>query len=182
VRRQEFTFAKNGWVGKSLEVTGTSFRVAEGTERIPDIRVGVNVIETDPSVYEWSLTEELTVYDVPATPSQTPYNPAPPTNMTLTSGAGTAVIGADGAVTPRIEVQWNTPADVLTKQIQIQYQLLGAGVWLSAPSVDVSLNLGYISGVVAGQQYNVQIRSARANGAVSVWEHLRIVKVLDADG
>jgi hypothetical protein len=164
-----FTFAANGWSGKTLEVNGVGFQIGEGPDGVPTITIGVNVNETEASVYEWSTTEELTVYDVPATPTQVPASPAVPTNMSLLSSAGTAVNGADGQLTPRIEVQWDTPEDILTTQIQIQYQLVGASVWLAAPAVDVSLNLAYLSGVIAGQTYNVRIRSVRANGNASDW-------------
>jgi len=169
----QFTMAAYGWTEKTLEVTGISWKIADSGGSGPQsLRCDVSVIETDASVYEWSTTEELTVIDVPATPTQTPYNPAPPTGMTLTSGAGTAVVQPDGSVQPRIEVQWDTPLDILTKQIQVQYQLVGASSWVSVPLVDVSLNMMFIGGVVAGQAYNVQIRSLRANGAFSAWEQI----------
>lgn len=169
----QFTMAAYGWIEKTLEVTGISWNIADaGSVGAQSIRCDITVQETDSSVYEWSVLEELTVIDAPATPTQTPYQPAPPTDMTLTSGAGTAVVQPDGTVQPRIEVQWNTPLDILTKQIQVQYQLVGATSWISVPLVDVSLNSMFISGVVVGQQYNVQIRSLRANGAFSVWEQI----------
>jgi hypothetical protein len=171
----QFTLAQTGWTEKTLEVTGFSFRIqdSKGNGGAQSITCGVNVQETDISVYEWSTVEELTVADAPASATQTSYNPAPPTSMSLTSGAGTAVVNLDGTVQPRIEVQWDTPLDVLTKQIQIQYQQVSPlGPWISAPPVDVALNLGFITGVVVGQQYNVRIRSARANGAVSDWEEI----------
>ena len=66
------------------------------------------MIETDPSVYEWSPTEELTVYDVPSTPAQQDYTPAPPTNMSLTSSLATALIGLDGVVQPRVGAVGNS--------------------------------------------------------------------------
>jgi hypothetical protein len=169
----EFTFPAQGWTEKMLEVTGINFRVVQDQSGTPSVRCSVPVIETDESVYDWNPTaEELTVLDVPASPNQVPRVPAPPTDMALTSGASTAVIGADGSVQPRIEVQWSTPQDVLTTQIQIQYQQVDAASWISAPSVDVSLNAGFITGVVAGQQYNVRIRSVRANGATSAFEEI----------
>jgi hypothetical protein len=168
----QFTFGNNGWSEKSLEVTGFGFHVAQDSSGAQSLRCNVAVIETEESVYEWDLVNELTVLDVPASPAQTTYDPAPPTNLTLTSGATTAIVNADGTVQPRIGVAWDTPLDTLTKEIQIQYQQVGAAVWLSAPSVDVALNLGYISGVIAGQQYNVRIRSVRANGAFSDWSEL----------
>ena len=165
-----FNFVNNGWNDKLLEVQNFGFKVTEAQDGSPSIGVSVAVAETDPSIYAWNPTlEELGVSDQPDATPQTNYIPAPPTDMTLNSSAATAVLNADGTVTPRIQVTWDTPMDALAKQIQIQYQPVGSPVWLSAPSVDVSLNLGFISGVVAGQQYNVQIRSARANGAFSVW-------------
>lgn len=166
-----FTFPGLGWTDKLLEVTTVNFRVDEDQESgTQSIRVSYGVRETAETVYDWNPTaEELTVYDVPASPVQAPLTPAPPTNMSLTSSAATATQGLDGSIVPRIELQWDTPQDVKTTQIQIQYQAVGASVWLSSPSVDVSLNLAYISGVVAGQAYNVQIRSVRPNGSVSDW-------------
>jgi hypothetical protein len=166
-----FTFPELGWANKSLEVTSVSFRVDEDQESgTQSIRVSYGVRETEASIFDWNpALEELTVYDVPASPVQAPLIPAPPTNMTLTSGAATATHGLDGTVTPRIEVQWDTPQDAKTTQIQIQYQEVGASVWLMPPAVDVSLNLAYISGVVAGSVYNVRLRSFRSSGAVSDW-------------
>lgn len=166
-----FTFPGLGWEAKLLEVTSVNFRVDEDEDTgAQSIRVSYGVRETAATVYDWNpAAEELTVYDVPASPVQAPLTPAPPTNMSLTSSAATATTGIDGSIVPRIEVQWDTPQDVKTTQIQIQYQPVGGSVWFSSPSVDVSLNLAYISGVVAGQAYNVQIRSARPNGSVSDW-------------
>lgn len=165
-----------GWTGKVLEVIGTSFVIQEGSGEgdAPSIRYKMTVQETDPSVYEWSTTEELTVYDIPANPAQTPAIPVAPTNMQLTSGVGTAIVGADGSVQAVIVVSFDTPEDPLAVAVQVQYQQVGTAPWLSAPSIDISLNSGQITPVIAGQLYNVQIRTARASGAVSPW-----VQILD---
>jgi hypothetical protein len=164
-----FTFAANGWTNKYLEVTGVSFEI--GTGENPAITAHFEVIETDPSVYAWNpAANELTVYAIPATPTQQPRIPAPPTNLVLISSAGTAIIGVDGTVTPRIEVTWNTPLDVLSTQILIQYQPIGAATWTTAGYVSVDLNAFYIGQIIAGQQYSVRIASIRANGAISVWD------------
>jgi hypothetical protein len=168
----EFTFPAQGWTEKTLEVSGMNFRVVEDQGGAPSVRCSVSVIETDESVYDWDTVNELTILDAPAAAiAQNPI-PAPPTDMVLTSGAVTAVINADGTVQPRIEVQWSTPLDVLVTQIQVQYQQVGAATWIAAAPVDASLNQTFIPGVVAGQQYNVRIRSARANGAVSAFEEI----------
>jgi hypothetical protein len=167
----QFSFPAMGWSNRVLEVVGTNFTVDEtGDEKVPSIRASMQVQETDASVYEWSPSEELTVYDVPATPTQSPAVPAPPTNMELVSGAGTAVQTADGVLHPRIEVTWDTPEDVRVTQIQVQYALTSnPTVWLDSYLVDVANTAMFIPGVVAGQEYNVRIRSLRASGVTSPW-------------
>ena len=169
----QFTFAVLGMSERLLEVTGTTFHIVDGEDGVQTIGCAMQVQETDPGDYEWSPTEELTVYDVPATPTQTSYYPAPPTSMTLTSSAATALITLDGVVHPRIQVQWDTPLDILVTQVQVQYAaVFNPTLWIDAGLVDVANNLTYISGVVAGQQYNVRIRSLRPNGATSAWEEI----------
>jgi hypothetical protein len=171
----DFTFPYLGWTNKILEVSGATLSVDEDQESgAQSIRASFNVNETDPSIYEWSTIEELTVYDVPALPSQTPLTPAPPTNMVLTSGPATAIVDTTtGAVSAVIQIGFNTPLDNQVVQIQVQYAPAGTGNWVSAPAIDISLNIGLISGVVAGASYDIQIRSTRANGVSSVWvQHL----------
>jgi hypothetical protein len=166
----DFNFPYLGWSNKVLEVSGASLSVTEDQDSgAQSIRASFNVNETDPSIYEWSTIEELTVYAVPALPSQTPLTPAPPTNMALTSGPDTAIVQPDGSLESVIRVTFDTPLDNLTVQIQVQYQQVGASTWLSAPAIDISLNVGLISGVIAGETYNVQIRSTRATGVSSEW-------------
>jgi hypothetical protein len=82
------------------------------------------------------------------------------------------VNGADGVVRPRILVQWTSPADQFVTSgghIQVVYQPNGANYWLDTPLCDGSATQTYIADVVAGQTYNVMVRSKRANGANSDW-------------
>jgi hypothetical protein len=177
----QFTFAENGWTDKLLELDNTRFRIDAGSSgedggepQAPRLYVEQTMIETDPSVYEWSTAEELTVYDVPSMPAQAPYTPASPTAMAINSGADTAVVGADGVTTPRALVSWTAPLDIRVTQVQLQYQAVGAASWTDAGTVDVGLFASYVTGVIAGAAYNFQIRSLRSSGAVSPW-----VQVLD---
>jgi len=174
----QMTFPELGWTNKVLEVVKPTLSLEEGSgeDEPPSLQLSFDVQETQASIYDWSVVEELTVYDVPAAP-QTTLTPAPPTNMSLTSGASTAVIQPDGTVLPRIRVEWDTPLDILTKQIQIQYRKSGDAQWISAVPVDVLLNFAFINDIVAGDQYDVRIRSARANGAVSAWLEIDLYTV-----
>lgn len=165
-------FGLFGWTEKTLEVTGfrTVPQVDTYGEKPPQITVEVDVAETDASVYEWNATDELTVNTTPALGGSVPYTVAPPTSVVLDSSAATAVVGADGVVTPRVKVTWDSPADAYVTQIGIEYATAGSGNWIDAgPLVDVSVYQAFIPGVVAGQSYDFRIRSLRSNGAASVW-------------
>ena len=165
-----FTYQKNGWNEKILEVDTVKFEITEGNEdQPPSVRAEFGVIETEASVYAWHTGEELSVYSVADIPAQTNYTPLPPTNMVVTSSSATAFTALDGTVTPRTEIAWDTPYDTLTRQIQVQYKLSTDTVWIQAGSCDVSLNSFYVNNVIAGSSYDFRIRSVRANGAYSDW-------------
>lgn len=166
----DMTFPSRGWANKLLEVVKTDFLIDRDASGMPMVKTVLSVQETAASVYEWSGSEELTVYDIPVnpTPAQN-YTTAPPTNVTLLSGAGTALVGADGSVTPRLQVNWDTPEDVRVAHIQTQYRLTGASSWTDGGTVGADSNLMFLAPILAGQTYDVQIRSLRSNGAPSVW-------------
>ncbi|RZU39322.1 fibronectin type III domain-containing protein [Edaphobacter modestus] len=161
------------WTNKLLEVNGVTFRVDDVQDGgAPEIRVSFAVNETNASVYEWNPEDELTAYDVQAVPpGQAPAVPPPPNNMQLNSGPAFAIVGADGSVTPVIEATWDTPQDSQVTQIDVQYRVSGSGDagWRASSSVDISINIALITGIVSGGTYDVRIRSTRASGVSSGW-------------
>ena len=168
----EFSFPELGWTDKQLEIFSTNFRVESGDEKTPRVRVDFGVQETDPSVYAWTpSTDELTVYDLPAGagPSTAPRQPAPPTSLTAVGNV--YLVSSDGVtVVPRIGLNWIAPADSITDLIQIQYAVAGSGSWVDDGSVSVAVTADYITGVLAGTSYDVQVRSVRSStGATSGW-------------
>jgi hypothetical protein len=165
------TFPQQGWNNTMLEVTGTNFIVDDqGGDKAPRIMFQVDVQQTDPSVYEWSVREELTVYDVPANPNVgSPSVVPPPTSVSVASNQTTVVVASDGVLTPQLLVSWLPPADPTITRFDVQFQVNGAASWSNAPSVGGDQSYDIISGVVQGTAYNVQVRSVRANGAASVW-------------
>jgi hypothetical protein len=172
------SFAQLGWSSYALEVSGEPQLTCSEAEfdeegkvvRAPELSLQVPVQDTSSTVYaDLGSGEELTPYDVPSTTNQAPYIPAPPTSMTLVSGAATAVEGADGVTIPRVLVEWTDPADILAVQVIIQFQLHAAGSWQTGGIVPVGDEQAFVGGVVAGVVYDFRICSLRANGAVSEW-------------
>ncbi len=162
------TFPEYNWAQKQLEVASTRFSFEQQGNTLA-VRFEAHVQETDASVYEWSTTEELTVYDVPSNPVQMPNTIAAPTGVTLSSSSATALLGADGINYPRLLVTWVPPADVRVVQVQIQYQQVGASSYTDAGAVGASNDHAYVGNVLVGTSYDVQICSLANNGATSVW-------------
>ncbi|QMV19702.1 hypothetical protein GOB94_14120 [Granulicella sp. 5B5] len=170
------TLPQNGWAEKTLEVIGCTFRVISkdadpgAAPTAPEYRLTFSVGETDSSVYaDFGTGEEQTIYAVPAIPQQISSIVVPPTAMAIESDASTAITALDGSVQPRAKIIWDTPADGFATQIESQYRVTGTSTWLAGPVVSIALNQLFIAGIVAGAQYDFQIRSLRPNGASSVW-------------
>lgn len=166
----QMTFSGQNWVEKQLEVVSTQLALDDSNHEAPVIRFQCGVQETEQSTYEWSTTEELTVYDVPANPLVGgTYTVPPPTSLTLLSDLTTALMALDGVLTPRILASWTPPGDVLVTQYQVQYKLHADTVWSTMPTVDFTVFQTLITGVVAGAVYDVRVQAMRPNGAQSTW-------------
>jgi hypothetical protein len=169
------SFPALSWTSKLLEVSSLKFtpKIDESGDNPPTFQINVGVSETDPSIYEWSTSEELT-------PLATNYAGTlsnggqfvGPSALTLASGTSNAYVGADGVVYPRILASWTAPSTLteIAQKIQVQWQpTTGWTYWTDAQEADVSNTSILISGVVAGHSYNVRIRSKGAGGQYSPW-------------
>lgn len=180
----QMTFPELGWTNKYLEVTKGEFFLKETrgqNDQTAALALGWNVTvrETDPSEYAWSLSEELTPYDVPAFPGSIATAPAAPTGLSLTDDSSTAVLQQDGSTMPRLLVQWTPPADNLVNlsgKIQVRYQDADgtylSGAWISAADVTGDATYCYINGIPPLQHVTVGLRSMRSNGQTSDWVYV----------
>ncbi len=164
-----------GWSNKLVEITAHRLTLNKQQSEGNDVTLlgcELDVQETDPSVYEWSASEELTPQGFQQSSLPNVSNPVAPGSVTASSGSATTIVGADGVARSRILVTWTTPADGYVTsggQIQLQYQPVGATTWTALPNVDPTVTQAYIDGVTDGQQYVVQIRSVNAAGVPSAW-------------
>jgi hypothetical protein len=190
-------------VNKNLEVEKLQFVCdsdggGEGDDgpSAPRIALAVSVNETDPSIYEWELSEELTPYDVAAAPGSAPYTVPPPTGVSITLDSSTVIMLANGGSIQRALVNWTPPADPYVNvggTIQVQYQLLnlsnsrgigqpemlssfsGGGhiyfptAWVDAGSLSGTSTYTYVQVPAGYNAIRVQVRALRSNGAASVW-------------
>lgn len=175
----EFNFPEMGWTNKVLEVGQFQFALEPvkqpGGEEVMALTVIVPVQETDISVYSWASGEELTPYSVPALPGNVSVV-QPPTGLTLTDNATTAIMQSDGTVMPRLMVSWTAPNDAYVTangSIQLQWRdhagTFQSGNWIDTPPLSGDAAYAFIDSISSVASVDVQIRAVRPNGAASVW-------------
>ena len=175
----EMTIPYLGWVNKLLEVSAHRLTInqqqIEGGGQVMMLGCEIDVQETDPSVYDWSATEELTPQGFQQSVLPDTSKPGKPESPTVTSDATTASVGADGIATSRILVTWTAPQDGFVTNgghIEVQYQPASSpasDTWTPVGKFDPSVTQAYIDGVTDGTDYNVRIRSVNAAGVPSDW-------------
>jgi hypothetical protein len=169
----EFTYPRFGWSNKLFEVQQTRLNITEPKQgEAARIFLEMDVAETDPSVYSWSVTEELPLNDnLPPTLPNMAYC-QPPSSITLESDASTVITGADGLQRSQIKVSWVNPTDAFITRggkIELQYQVTGAASWAPWSQFDGGITQAYLGQVNDGVNYTVQVRAVNTSGAYSVW-------------
>lgn len=161
-----------GWSGKPFELIEFSLKIERGDDGglgfVPDLVLQ----ETDSSIYDWSTDEEETKDPAPNTTLPHPRTVAPPTSLTLTSGATTVAAQADGTVVPRLRLAWTAPADqavISGGLILIEYKRSADSDWSQWSPVPGGQTFDFITDVVVGTNYDVRIRAQNNFGVFSAY-------------
>jgi len=168
----EFTYPRYGWVNKTFEVLSSQLVSQAGANgEPPTLGVDLELAETDSTVYDFSVAEEMTPADTPSPAIDTGQIVNGPQFLEIESGPTTAYVGSDGLAIPRIFCFWQAGPDITSGgTIRIEYQKVGDTFWIPAGTISGDQTSCYITGVVAGEQYNVQVQGFRASGAGSGWQ------------
>ncbi|WP_263354186.1 fibronectin type III domain-containing protein [Acidicapsa acidisoli] len=176
------TNPKYGWNNTTFEVLSATM-INESNSDNPRLYMQLDLALTDPSIYDWSTSEELsaTGYIQPDNTGGT-HTATQPNSLTLYSGPGETVGGttypstilstASGINRNSLLVTWVQPNDIFVTSaghIEIQYQLNGSSTWIDAGKVSGNATSFTIPNVTEGSEYNVQIRSVNMVGTTSAW-------------
>jgi hypothetical protein len=178
----QLSHPRYGWVLKNFEVLASRF-VIDGSNGAPMLAVELDLAETDPSIYNWSITEQLTPQGYAQIDNMSGVNSvSPPEGLVLYSGPGvttsgitypdTVSVGADGIARNSMYVLWTPPNDAFVTeggQIEIQYQPAGASTWIEVGKFHGATNSCFINNVSDALSYNVQIRSLNVGNYASDW-------------
>jgi len=170
------------WVNKNFEVLSSRFVQEKSASGAPLIAVELDLAETDPSIYGWSIGEELTAQGYAQPDSVGNRVCSPPEKVIVYSGPGetingvaypsTVTIGADGSTKNSLYVSWIEPNDrnVLSGgHMEVQWQRAGDSSWTAFGKFDPSVSCCFIPSVSEGSSYNVQVRAVNCASVPSIW-------------
>jgi hypothetical protein len=177
----QLTHPRWTWLNYNLEVLSSRL-VVDKSNGAPRLGVELDVADTDPSILNWSIAEQLTPqgYAEPTNVGNSVCQP--PDHPTTYSGPGIVIsgvtypstisTGSGGQVQNSIYVSWNAPNDTNVTQggyLEVQWQLAGATTWNGLGQISPSSTCIFINGVNAGANYNVQVRAVNCAGVPSPW-------------
>ena len=123
--------------------------------------------EVDDSVYDFDTSEETAVDPAPNTRLPSPFTQnKPPTNLLLESGNDALRVSAVTGVDVRIRANWTAPINSFTLFYEIEWKPSSEANYQTAV-VSNSSTQYFISGVTAGDVYDVRVRAVNSMGIKS---------------
>ena len=144
----EWTSARNGYVSKLFEVAKVGVDPAS-------LAVTLSVREVDPTDYDWTAGDQITV----AAPSETVFE-VPADSVPGFAVSGVPILDAAGALRrPAIRIDWDTSLPGATA-VRYQARLLSTGAGVADGST-ANVDDGFktlSAGILPGQSYQVRTR------------------------
>lgn len=116
-----------GWSDKPFEVAESTLTIEQDDQGNPYLGVNLTLRETDPSVYDWSTSEEQAVDPAPNTNLPDPFTVGPPGAISVEEEI--YVTRAGDGVKTKANLSW-LPATVgMVREYQVEYRLSGEASW-----------------------------------------------------
>ena len=177
----QLTHPRYSWATKNFEVSASRF-IVDKSGPAPRPYIELDLAETDPSIYDWEITEQLTPQGYKQPNNVGVMICAPPEGVDCYSGPGETVGGvtypstiastAAGIETNSIYVSWTQPNDanvVDGGHLEVQWQPNGATAWNALANIAPTASSIFITGVTDGAEYNVRIRAVNCANVPSAW-------------
>lgn len=149
---------KFGWVEKEFEIT--DWRLVPGAhESAP--RVSLKMRETSAAAFAWDGDERDILSDVSILPD-------PTLNLAVANIQVVPFtrVNEDGTVITGAGVSWDASDNAFITGYEVQYRLLSASAYTTQATPDTSLE---IAPLVAGETYEVRVRSVSDSGRKGKW-------------
>lgn len=160
----DLTIARYGWTNKLFEVVDFVFVVVDGGSEAPSLGIDLTLRATDSSVWSWSSSEEVIVYDTPGSTIHDPSVVATPATPTLSTSN---FVQPDGTISPRLQVQVVLPADDFVQRgglTHIEYKKAADSDWIYWGAIRGPSTETFITDVLTNTSYNVRAQFQNTYG------------------
>lgn len=149
-----WTSERYGWTNKPFEVRSVTFAVDAASNTLG---VDLELVETDPEVYDWATSEEVPVDPNPGTGGPDPNTVAPPTNLTVTEEVYETAPGQ--GVKSRLLIDWDPSPDGFLLAYQVEMKPQSVTDWDQTHILDrtVSTETHYTVDDVAKGYWHVRV-------------------------
>lgn len=135
----------------------------------PDGGIDLSLQEESSTSYSWSSGDATVIDAAPDTTLPSVSTVAPPTSLSVVSGATYQLVQPDGITLTRLYATWTAAADTFVTNYELQWKVTTDSEYQSSV-VSSGTVAAYISPVVSGVSYHVRVRSINLLGAASTWE------------
>jgi hypothetical protein len=179
------SYDRFGWSSKTFEVVEWSFALVSDDGGAIRPEVGLELAETDSSVWSWS-TEETAVERASQTSLPNPFLLRKPTGLTWLSGDDYIYIRADGTATPYARINWTASSDSFVVnggrvELQAKMTTAPAGQLTSSVPINQWVEIARLDGGAStfnwfGSQdnatYSIRTRFVNQAGTKSPWTEI----------
>jgi len=155
------TVSHLGWSSKVFRVLSWQLT--------PEGGIDLSLQEESSTSYSWSSGDATVIDAAPDTVLPSSYTVAPPTSLTVFSGATYQLEQIDGVTLTRLYATWTAAADAFVTNYELQWKVTTDTDYQSSV-LSSGATTAYISPVVSGTSYHVRIRAINGMGAASTWE------------
>lgn len=125
-------YARWGFSAKPFEVRGMSIAIEGGEDAPPVLTIAHTLRETSALIYDWSSSEGQIYADAPLTDLPDPFEPGPPTALTVTEG----LYQARGILKVEVNLSWVAPDEPFIDEYQIEASSDGGLTWILGGRTD----------------------------------------------
>ena len=151
-----------GWSAKMFEVKDWTFKVGPaggGAQATPSINIEMVLRETDPSIFDFTSSEEAVLDPAPNTNLPDASLVQPPGPVTLSSGAGELFTKQDGTIVSRLKVAWAASADGFVSEYEIEYKKSADTEWRAGGRTGAEIHSIHVWEVEDAVAYDARVRA-----------------------
>lgn len=158
------TLPQVGYSARAHRILGWKLNGEDGA-------IGVDIVaeEDAADIYDWNAAEGIPPLQWSTVTRVDPLTVAPPSGLTMASGTTHLLAPADGTIISRILASWTSAGEPNLAGYEVAWKRDSETDFNNMVSVTATNLSAYLSPLEDGVDYDVRVRTVRANGQRSAW-------------